>query len=39
VVGPSDEFEGTLKDQGAAAFKYYVALGNLRLEPIIIVDD
>ena len=39
VVGPTDEFEGTLKDEGGVAFKYYITVGNLPLDPIIIVDN
>jgi hypothetical protein len=44
IVGPTSEFLGTLKDKKKlkdgeyAAFKYYVTVGNLRLDPIIIID-
>ncbi len=39
VVGPTREFLGTLSDAaGGTQFKYYVTVGNLRLDPIIIVD-
>lgn len=41
VVGPTNEFVGKLS--GAfprpTGFKYYVTVGNLRLDPIIIVDE
>ena len=39
TVGPTDEFEGTLGRIPGAAFKYCVAVGNLRLDPIIIIDN
>jgi hypothetical protein len=38
VVGPTREFTGTLRDEAPAEYKYYVTVGNLRLDPIIIVD-
>ena len=38
IVGPTTEFKATLKKKGGAAFKYTVTVGNLRLDPIIIVD-
>jgi hypothetical protein len=39
VVGPTREFSGTLKKDGnPTAYKYYVTVGNLRLDPIVIVD-
>src|SRR5579872_2454132 len=38
IVGPTDEFKGTLKDEKSIAYKYCVTVGNLRLDPIIIVD-
>jgi hypothetical protein len=39
VVGPTSEFSGTLKKAGEpAAYKYYVTVGNLRLDPVVIVD-
>lgn len=41
VVGPIREFIGTLtgKSDPATSFKYYVTVGNLRLDPIVIVDE
>jgi|SRR6185437_13111616 len=40
VVGPTQSFRGTLKGraQPATAFKYSVAVGNLQVDPIVIVD-
>jgi hypothetical protein len=39
VVGPTREFSGTLKKDGEpVAYKYYVTVANLRLDPIVIVD-
>jgi hypothetical protein len=39
VVGPINEFSGTLKKEGdPTAYKYYVTVGNLRLDPVVIVD-
>jgi hypothetical protein len=38
VVGPTGEFEATLISEPGATFKYYVTVGNLRLDPIIILD-
>lgn len=39
VVGPTREFGGTLKKDGEpTAYKYYVTVGNLRLDPVVIVD-
>ena len=39
VVGPTREFSGTLKKDGEpTAYKYYVTVGNLRLDPVVIVD-
>lgn len=37
IVGPTDDFRGTLSKQKGAAFKYYVTVGNLRLDPILII--
>lgn len=37
VVGPTDEFKGTLLDEKGLVFKYYVTVGNLRLDPILII--
>ena len=37
VVGPTDEFKGTLLNENGLVFKYYVTVGNLRLDPILIV--
>jgi hypothetical protein len=41
VVGPTRVFTGTLtgKSRPATSFKYYVTVGNLRLDPIVIVDE
>ncbi len=41
VVGPTRVFTGTLtgKSHPATSFKYYVTVGNLRLDPIVIVDE
>jgi hypothetical protein len=38
IVGPTHEFVGVLSDEIApsSAFMYYVTVGNLRLDPIII---
>jgi hypothetical protein len=40
VTEPTRKFVGVLKGPGepAASFKYYVTVGNLTLDPIIIVD-
>lgn len=40
IVGPTERFEGVLvKDSGAAkAFKYTIVVGNLQLDPVVIVD-
>jgi hypothetical protein len=40
VVGPTERFEGTLLPNGkpAIAFKYTVSVGNLSLDPIVIID-
>jgi hypothetical protein len=39
LVGPTREFSGTLKKDGEpVAYKYYVSVENLRLDPIVIVD-
>jgi len=40
VVGPTERFEGTLagKSVPATAFKYSVVVGNLQLDPVVIVD-
>lgn len=40
IVGPTHEFVGVLSDKIApsSAFMYYVTVGNLRLDPIIIWD-
>jgi hypothetical protein len=40
VVGPTHEFVGVLSDEIASsgAFLYYVTVGNLRLDPILIWD-
>ncbi len=40
IVGPTRAFRGTLtgKGQPATAFKYSVAVGNLQVDPIVIVD-
>jgi hypothetical protein len=40
VVGPTERFEGTLLPEGnpAVAFKYTVSVGNLSLDPIVIID-
>jgi hypothetical protein len=39
-VAPTREFEGTLTGRAtpATAFKYYVGVGNLQLDPIVIID-
>jgi hypothetical protein len=41
VVGPTRAFAGVLAGNAVppTSFKYYVTVGNLRLDPIIIVDD
>ena len=41
VVGPTHVFAGVLAGDFTppTAFKYYVTVGNLRLDPIIIVDE
>jgi hypothetical protein len=40
IVGPTERFEGTLLEDAdpAMAFKYTVAVGNLQLDPIVIID-
>jgi len=39
VVGPTTEFTGTLRrEEKLAVYEYVIAIGNLRLDPIIIVD-
>jgi hypothetical protein len=41
VVGPTNEFVGIVSDDETAssgAFVYYVTVGNLRLDPILIWD-
>ena len=40
LVGPTEKFEGTLLPEGnpAVAFKYTVGVGNLSLDPIVIID-
>jgi hypothetical protein len=39
IVGPTREFAGTFKeDTDLRAYKYYVTVENLRLDPIVIVD-
>jgi hypothetical protein len=40
LVGPTERFEGTLLPEGspAVAFKYTVSVGNLSLDPIVIID-
>jgi hypothetical protein len=40
VVGPVDNFAGVLSGSGqpATAFKYTVSVGNLQLDPIVILD-
>ncbi len=40
VVGPTNSFRGTLagKAAPATAFKYMITVGNLQLDPIIIID-
>ena len=40
LVGPTHFFRGTLsgKAEPATAFKYYVNVGNLQLDPIVIID-
>ena len=40
IVGPTRAFRGTLsaKAQPATAFKYSVAVGNLQIDPILILD-
>ncbi len=38
VFGPTHEFVGILGDDEDTTFKYYVTVGNLRLDPIIIID-
>lgn len=37
VWGPTNEFTGTIAQKKGLAFKYYVTIGNLRLDPILIV--
>jgi hypothetical protein len=32
-------FRGILKNEKLVAYKYYVTIGNLRLDPVIIVDE
>jgi hypothetical protein len=40
IVGPTEKFEGTLLPEGkpAVGFKYTVSVGNLSLDPIVIID-
>lgn len=40
IVGPTDEFEGTLMGESkpASGFKYCVTAGNLQLDPVVIID-
>lgn len=40
IVGPTQAFEGKLKGRSdpAVAFKYCVTVGNLQIDPVIIVD-
>jgi hypothetical protein len=38
VIGPTHQFVGILGDNEETTFKYYVTVGNLRLDPIIIID-
>jgi hypothetical protein len=40
IVGPTRAFHGTLsgKSEPATAFKYSLAVGNLQLDPILILD-
>ena len=40
IVGPTDTFVGVLSDKitPSSAFLYYVTVGNLRLDPILIWD-
>jgi hypothetical protein len=38
VIGPTHQFIGILDDNEETTFKYYVTVGNLRLDPIIIID-
>jgi hypothetical protein len=40
VVGPTERFQGVLLGEAtpASAFKYSVAVGNLQLDPIVIID-
>jgi hypothetical protein len=38
LVAPTHKFVGHLKADRAVAYKYWVTVGNLRLDPIIVVD-
>jgi hypothetical protein len=40
IVGPTERFEGTLTGHSvpATAFKYSITVGNLQLDPVVIVD-
>jgi hypothetical protein len=40
IVGPTESFEGTLTGNSvpARAFKYAITVGNLNLDPVVIVD-
>lgn len=40
TVGPTERFQGVLLGEAspASAFKYSVAVGNLQLDPIVIID-
>jgi hypothetical protein len=40
IVGPTERFEGTLTGPSvpATAFKYSITVGNLQLDPVVIVD-
>jgi hypothetical protein len=40
IVGPTERFEGTLAKDSveAKAFKYTIIVGNLQLDPVVIVD-
>ena len=40
IVGPTEQFEGTLTGPSvpAKAFKYTITVGNLHLDPVVIVD-
>lgn len=40
IVGPTERFEGVLEKDSveAKAFKYTIVVGNLQLDPVVIVD-